>query len=115
MNDCWKNLLSSLLFRKSVKCIVVDEVHKVSWGVSNKEGEKPFREAFSDIGLLRSFCSESVPVLCLSATVNSDYCELIKMSCSLSKNVKIVYSCCDRPNIRLSIIISTLVYCCSKY
>lgn len=28
----WKDLLSSNLFRKNLKCFVVDEAHKVSWG-----------------------------------------------------------------------------------
>ena len=104
LSERWKSVLSCKLFRKNVKCIVVDEVHKVSWGVASSPGEVPFREAFNQIGSLRSFCCENVPVLCLSATVDRDYCDLVKMSCSLSKNCRIVHACSDRPNIRLSIV-----------
>ena len=66
-NDCWQNVLSSDYFRKNLKCIVVDEVHKVSWGIASSSDETPFREAFSRIGSMRSFCCENVPVLALSA------------------------------------------------
>ncbi|XP_066918133.1 probable ATP-dependent DNA helicase RecS [Clytia hemisphaerica] len=38
-----KAMLSSPVFTKNLICIVVDEAHKVSWGVSN-DGEKPFRK-----------------------------------------------------------------------
>lgn len=105
LNPQWENVLSSTFFRKNLKCIVVDEVHQVSWGYGDKDsGELPFREAFSRIGVLRSFCGENVPVLALSATVTSDYCDLITMSCSLSSNFKLIVSCPDRPNIRLSVV-----------
>ena len=67
-------------------------------------GFRRMNEEDLNIGLLRSFCAESVPVLWLTATVNNDYRELIKVSCSLSNNVKVLYSCSDSPNIRLSIV-----------
>ena len=63
-----------------------------------------FRDAFSRIGDIRSFVSEKVPVLALSATVDKDYRELVNISCSLSPSVKLIYTCSDRPNIRLSVV-----------
>ncbi|XP_066928671.1 probable ATP-dependent DNA helicase RecS [Clytia hemisphaerica] len=103
-NSRWKDMLSSSHFRKNVKCFVVDEAHKVAWGTpSSKDGEA-FREAFGRIGTVRSFCSEKIPVLALSATVDRDYTQLIKVSCSLSSTLKYVFSCSDRPNLRLSFV-----------
>ena len=104
LNNRWKDVLSSQYFRKNVKCFVVDEAHKVAWGTpSSKDGEA-FREAFARIGSVRSFCSEKIPVLALSATVDRDYTQLIKVSCSLSSSLKYVFSCSDRPNLRLSFV-----------
>ncbi|XP_066931720.1 bifunctional 3'-5' exonuclease/ATP-dependent helicase WRN-like [Clytia hemisphaerica] len=75
--------------------------HIKSWGLPSSETGDIFREAFSRIGDLRSFCNEKVPILALSATVNIDFTELIIATCKL-RNLKIVHSCSDRPNIRLS-------------
>ena len=102
-DDRWKAVLSSHYFRKNVVCVVIDEAHKVSWGEASSDGVV-FRDAFSRLGDIRSFCSEHVPVLALSATVDKDYRELVNVSCSLSSNVKLIYTCCDRPNIRLSLV-----------
>lgn len=104
-SERWEGVISSEVFRQRLVCIVVDEVHQVSWGYNDTlTGEAAFREAFSRIGTLRSFCCENVPVLALSATVTRDYCELISMSCSLSNNLKLIVTCSDRPNIRLSYV-----------
>ena len=103
-NNCWKDVLSSQHFRKNVKCFVLDEAHKVSWGTPSSLDGEIFREAFSRIGEVRSFCTEGIPVLALSATVDRDYTELITASCSLSSSLKFVYTCSDRPNIRLSFV-----------
>ena len=73
-------------------------------GVSSSSSGKVFREAFSRIGEIRSFCSEKVPVLALSATVEIDFTPIITAACSLSKHIKFIYSCSDRKNIRLSIV-----------
>ena len=102
-DERWKAVLLSHMFRKNVVCIVVDEAHKVSWGKASVDGVV-FCDAFSRIGDIRSFCSEHVPVLALSATVDKDYRELVNVSCSLSSQVKLIYTCCDRPNIRLSVV-----------
>ena len=61
-------------------------------------------EAFSRIGESSSFCSEKVPVLALSATIEMDFTEILRGACSLSKFVKYIHSCPDRKNIRLSIV-----------
>ena len=101
----WRNVLSSTFFRKNLICIVVDEAHKVSWGVPSPETGKAFREAFSQINTLRSFCDGKVPVLALSATVDQDLSHLISHCCGLSSNkVHTIYSASDRPNIRLSVV-----------
>ena len=102
-NIRWRDMLSSRLFRKNVKCFVVDEAHKVSWGTSTSPDGKIFREAFSRIGSIRSICAEGIPILALSATVDKDYTQLVTASCSLSNSLKVIHTCSDRPNIRLSI------------
>ena len=86
LKDEPKELLSSVYFRENLKCFVVDEVHLVSWGECDSPDEAPFREAFNRIGELRSFISENVPFLCLSATVNNNNVDLICSSCAISKN-----------------------------
>jgi len=99
-----KDLLASTHFQKHLKCIVVDEAHLVSWGHSDASDEEPFREAFGKIGELRSFACENVPILCLSATVSENNFDLISVSCGVSKNgFRTVFSCSDRPNIKLSL------------
>jgi len=106
-----KDLLASTHFQKHLKCIVVDEAHLVSWGHSDASDEEPFREAFGKIGELRSFACENVPILCLSATVSENNFDLISVSCGVSKNgFRTVFSCSDRPNIKLS-----LYHCSSSY
>lgn len=72
---------------------------------SSSSTEKIFREAFGRIGEIRSFCSEKVPILALSATVDIDFSDIVKACCGLSRNVKLIHSCSDRPNIRLSLIV----------
>jgi len=72
-------------------------------GVPSSTTKKVFREAFSHIGELRSF-TYKVPVLALSATIEIDFTSIVNGACTLSKNVRYIYSCSDRPNIRLSII-----------
>jgi len=62
---------------------------------------KVFREAFSKIGEIRSFCSEKVPVLALSATIEMDFAEVVMAACSLSKKVKTIFMPSNHPNIRL--------------
>jgi len=46
----WKDVLSSPHFRKNVKCFVIDEAHKVSWGTPSSLDGQVFREVFSRIG-----------------------------------------------------------------
>ena len=45
-------------FRENLVVVVVDEVHKVTWGACSTDHEKPFREAYSQISVLRSSCRE---------------------------------------------------------
>ncbi|XP_066919716.1 ATP-dependent DNA helicase RecQ-like [Clytia hemisphaerica] len=45
-----KEILASSYFRRNLVCVVVDEAHKVSWGVpGSSNGEAVFREAFGRI------------------------------------------------------------------
>ena len=67
-------------------------------------GKSPFREVFGRIKELRSLCREDLPVLALTATADVDMSELIISSVGLSKNVKIISTCANRPNIRLSVV-----------
>ncbi|XP_066910771.1 bifunctional 3'-5' exonuclease/ATP-dependent helicase WRN-like [Clytia hemisphaerica] len=102
-NSKWRDFVSSNFMVNNLACIVVDEVHKVSWGESTK-GSKAFRETFSRIGELRSTCRQNVPVLALSATIDLDLTQLVIGSCNLSKSLKIISTCSDRPNIFLEVI-----------
>lgn len=105
LNDTrWRNILSSNFFRKNVVCIAVDEAHKVVWGVPSPETKETFREAFSRINTLRSFCGEHVPILALSATVDQDLTHLISSCCGLSSRVKTIHSASNCENIRLSVV-----------
>ncbi|XP_066916114.1 ATP-dependent DNA helicase RecQ-like [Clytia hemisphaerica] len=100
-----KEIILCSHFKQNLKCLVIDEAHLVSWGESNnKYGEQPFREAFGRINELRSFACENLPILCLSATVDQNNFDLISVSCGVSKNgFRTVFSCSDRPNIKLSV------------
>jgi len=66
--------------------------------------EDAFRESFARISELRSTCRPNVPVLAVSATVNADLTNLIMSSIELSKHVKIISACSDRPNLKLNLI-----------
>ncbi|XP_057297241.1 bifunctional 3'-5' exonuclease/ATP-dependent helicase WRN-like, partial [Hydractinia symbiolongicarpus] len=85
-------------------CLVVDEVHKVTWGVAANRIDEPFHEAFGRISEMRSICRQKLPVLALSATVDVDLTQLIVSSCDLSKDLNIISTCSYRKNIRLTII-----------
>ena len=64
----WRNMLSNKFFSSNLIAIVVDEVHLVSCGISQKS-ETPFREIFGQISIIRSLCC-TVPMLALSASVS---------------------------------------------
>ena len=99
----WREMLTNDFFSSNLVCIVVEEVHKVSWG-QHEKNEKPFREIFAQISIMRSVCRERVPILALSATIDCDLTQLVMESCNLSRNLKIVLSYPDRKNIKLSIV-----------
>ncbi|XP_066912822.1 uncharacterized protein [Clytia hemisphaerica] len=91
-----QKFLKSSLVKKNLVCLVVDEVHKVTWGEASKtfgKIEAAFRESFVRISELRSICRFDLPVLAISATVNADLTA-----------VSIVAACSDRPNIKLNIV-----------
>ena len=69
----------------------------VSWGEYDNLDEAPFCEIFNRIGELRSFISENVPFLCLSATVNNNNVDLLCL-------IWLIYSCNDRQNIKLLVV-----------
>ena len=69
-NSRWQEMLSSNLFRRNVKCFVVDEAHKVEWGTpSSREKVKHFVKHLEELApsdrfaLKRSLCWPSVPLL----------------------------------------------------
>jgi len=104
LSNKWRDLFSSPFFDKNLACFVVDEVHLVSWGHGSPDNLIPFREAFSQIKEIRSLCRSNVPLLSLSASVNCDLTDLIKSSCCLSSNFKIITECTERKNICLHVI-----------
>ena len=100
----WCNLLSTQFCRNNLICIVIDQAHLVSWGVPSEDSEKAFREAFSRINTIRSFCGEHVPVLALSATVDKDISHLISSLCGMSRKLCTIFTSSDRKNIKLSMV-----------
>lgn len=90
-------MLQTDFFAANVICLVVEEVHKVTWGASSN----PFREAFGRINELHSLIEQDLPVLALSATVNVDITNLVMSSCSLSQSVTFITEIIDRQNITL--------------
>ena len=100
----WCNLLSTKFCRNNLICIVIDEAHLVSWGVPSEDSEKAFREAFSRINTIRSFCGEHVPILALSATVDKDISHLISSLCGMSRKLCTIFTSSDRKNIKLSMV-----------
>ncbi|XP_057315414.1 ATP-dependent DNA helicase RecQ-like [Hydractinia symbiolongicarpus] len=104
-NARWRQFLSSKFVLDNAVCLVVDEVHKVSWGASPMSNEdKPFREAFGRISEMRSICRQDLPILALSATVDVDLTQLVIGSCGLSKKLSVISVCSDRQNIRLCVL-----------
>ena len=75
----WRDMLSNKFFSSNLCCIVIDEVHKVSWG----KKEEPFRKIFGQLSIIRFVTPEHVPCLCLSATIDAHLTELVIESCSL--------------------------------
>lgn len=60
-------MLKSTVYQEKLKLIAVDEAHTVlQWGEGSDQ-EEPFREWLSQIGQLRSLCTE-VPLVALTAT-----------------------------------------------
>ncbi|XP_066928105.1 uncharacterized protein [Clytia hemisphaerica] len=96
----WRDMLSSETFAERTVCLVVDEVHKVTWGECDKSS-KPFREAFKRINELRSVIKENLPILALSATVDVDITKLLKASCSMGQSMNVITEVIDRKNITL--------------
>uniref|UniRef100_A0A7M5TZC2 DNA 3'-5' helicase n=1 Tax=Clytia hemisphaerica TaxID=252671 RepID=A0A7M5TZC2_9CNID len=97
-------MLLTKIFRENLVCIVVDEVHKVTWGAASSTSDKPFREAYSQISSFRSIGREKVPILALSATIDGDLTKLVVNSCSLSNRFRTVSSYVHRRNVRLSVV-----------
>ncbi|XP_035658335.1 probable ATP-dependent DNA helicase RecS [Branchiostoma floridae] len=60
LNDKWRDMLASPVYRKNLVGIVVDEVHVTyKWGQNKKKKRGPaFRESFSRLGELRSLVKE---------------------------------------------------------
>nr|XP_022298997.1 ATP-dependent DNA helicase Q-like 3 [Crassostrea virginica] len=90
-NSRIRKLLLTKRFQEIVCCIVIDEVHMVSeWGDS-------FRPSFSKLGELTAIFTR-IPQLALTATATpkcvEQLCEILQL-----RNVKLVFSNPDRPNI----------------
>ena len=95
-------MLGNTFFVQNTVCLVIDEVHKVTWGVASK-GNKPFRESFGRINELRSICRINLPVLALTATVDLDITALIQECCNLSPSVSIISESVERKNVSLHV------------
>ncbi|XP_028441999.1 putative ATP-dependent DNA helicase Q1 [Perca flavescens] len=71
LNEKWRNLLSSEVYRDNLVGIVVYDVHVTyKWGEGAK-GEAAFRESFARLGELRSIAKDGTPVLALTASADT--------------------------------------------
>ncbi|XP_039661799.1 Werner syndrome ATP-dependent helicase-like isoform X5 [Perca fluviatilis] len=99
LNEKWRNMLSSEVYRENLVGIVVDEVHVTyKWGEGAK-GEAAFRESFSRLGELRSIAKE---VLALTASADTKNRRRVTKLLHMENATKVTVSP-NRTNIRLGL------------
>lgn len=83
------------LFKEQLGLVVLDEAHLVSqWGRS-------FRTAYARIGVLRSLFGSHIPWFACSATLNTQALDEVKRAIGFDKNVTVIRTSVDRPEIAL--------------
>ncbi|XP_049901830.1 ATP-dependent DNA helicase RecQ-like [Epinephelus moara] len=102
LNDKWRNMLSSEIYREKLFGIVVDEVHMTyKWG-EGKDGHPAFRESFGRLEELRSLTKEGTPVLALTASADLESRRHVTEKLNMKRVTEVTVSP-NRPNIRLGI------------
>ncbi|KAK2552430.1 ATP-dependent DNA helicase Q-like 4B [Acropora cervicornis] len=95
---------------QKISAIVVDESHTVeTWtGKRNMNSKRAkrgdaFREAYGELGVLRSLCKEGIPILALTGTADDTTQSTICSDLSLQANTCKLFISPNRPNIRVSV------------
>ncbi|XP_061193817.1 ATP-dependent DNA helicase RecQ-like [Saccostrea echinata] len=100
-NGKWREMLKSDIYQNKLQLIAVDEAHTVTqWGEGDKD-DKPFREAFSNIGELRSLCPKASLIALTATSGPSQRRRIIKMLC-FRTNVEVILDSPDRENIKIT-------------
>ncbi|XP_078581267.1 putative ATP-dependent DNA helicase RecS [Branchiostoma floridae x Branchiostoma japonicum] len=103
LQDQWREMLSSAVYRDNLAGLVVDEVHVTyKWGQGSK-GKPAFREAFSRLGELRSLVKEGTPVLALTASAELQSVQMVKRILHMD-GAHVVKASPNRLNIRLGLV-----------
>ncbi|XP_077061923.1 putative ATP-dependent DNA helicase Q1 [Siphateles boraxobius] len=102
LNEKWRDMLSSEVYREDLVGIVVDEVHVTyKWGEGAK-GEAAFRESFARLGELRSLAKEGTPVLALTASADTKNRRRVTKLLRMENATEVTVSP-NRTNIRLGL------------
>ncbi|XP_062605474.1 ATP-dependent DNA helicase RecQ-like [Saccostrea cucullata] len=100
-NSKWRDMLKSEVYQQKLKLIVVDEAHTVTqWGKGDKD-EEPFREAFANIGELRSLCPKASLIALTATSGPSQRRRIMKILC-FRNNVEVILDSPDRENIKIT-------------
>ena len=97
LSDKFAELLECEEFQQRLVLVAIDEVHLVQqWG-------EKWREHYSRIEVLRHRIDKRVPWFATSATLDTATLKAIRESTGFQKNVKVIKTPIDRPDISLSV------------
>ncbi|OXV05210.1 hypothetical protein Egran_07022, partial [Elaphomyces granulatus] len=97
LSDRFAELLECEEFQQRLVLVAIDEVHLVQqWG-------EKWREHYSRIEVLRHRIDKRVPWFATSATLDTATLKAVRESAGFQKNVKVIKTPIDRPDISLSI------------
>lgn len=97
-NRLVEGLWSSRAWQSQLRAIVLDEAHCVfTWGDS-------FRKHYSQLGSLRPRLPSHVAFVALSATLPPDVLHVVKKSCGMDSNTRVINTGNDRPNVKLMVV-----------
>ena len=97
LSDKFAELLERKEFQQRLVLVAIDEVHVVQqWG-------EKWREHYSQIEVLRHRIDKRVPWFATSATLDPATLKVVRESAGFQRNVKLIKTPVDRPDISLSI------------